>query len=560
MKYGLLKQRNPAYDAGYWALLSALYKGGKAAQAMAAAIIPKLPGERADRYAARLQSTAYIPYLSQIIDYFVSGLFSQDISVAPPGDASNPTTPGTAPSDNDPYLQFSQNADLKGTTFPMLLRKVFGTALLKRKAIVALDFPTSATAPGSAADEQAAGLARPYADELEVEKLIDWEYSDEIVVDSKVVGHTFSWAIIERQIVRRADPTKSRGLVRYEWKVWTVANGLVSWALFGKDLDPQNLPKDEDDIPQVGAGDTSFAQIPLVEIELPEGLWAGNKLCGIVSEHWSRRSALVMGENQALMAIPVMEVPDVVPGAGGGLPDDTTDAARKNSPVREAVNKGYVTVPTGGKVYFAEPVGAAYEVVDKQLKDLKDEAFRVAHQMAMSADNSSSTMRRSGESKKADKSDLLIVLGELGKYARDLAVRVFACISKARGENIKWQAHGLDKFEIVDRQTVVDEAVQMDLVAIPSKTFKQLYKTQTASKLLENASPAELALISKEIASGVVAEDDLRVAKLDAAQDLVENPIPPAPTVVPGQSPPPPVKGAPPGKSPTNGQPQPGQR
>ena len=553
MKYGLLRQKSPDYAGEYWALLTALYKGGRAAQDVAAQVIPKLPGERDDKYAARIRSAAYMPYLGQIIDYFVSGLFGQDLSVSQPADAQSKATPGQAPDSTDPYVAFAANADLKGTTFTMLMRRVMCSALLKKRAIIAVDFPSAGprqTPRYSAADENALGLARPYADELALEKVIDWEYGDAIVVNSQVVGHTFDWVVIYRCLQRRADPSQLRGAKTHQWKVWQrdPKTGVVSWALFERVITNQE-PRDDDDIPQVDGGVTTFVQIPLIELELPDGLWAGGKLEPLVTEHWARRTALVTGENQSLIAIAVLEVPDEIPAAGGGIPSSDTDAAKGLSPVDEARRKGYVVQPKDAKLYYAEPSGAAYQVVDGQLKDLKDECFRVAHQMSLSADNSSSTMRRSGESKKADRSDMIVVLQELAKYARDLAERVYACISAARKENVKWQARGLDKFDTIDREVLVAEAVAMDQIQIPSTTFHKIHKTQVAEKLLENVSETEMETIRKEIEAGAKADEALRTAKAKAALDAVTNPTPPAAAPVPGQVPAQPPK-APPAQTP----------
>ena len=554
MKYGLLRQQSPDYDGPYWSILTALYKGGRAAQAVAAQVIPKLPGESDAKYEARLRSAAYMPYLGQIIDYFVSGLFGQDLSVSQPADAQNKATPGQAPDSTDPYVAFAANADLKGTTFTMLMRRVMCSALLRKRAIIAVDFPAAPprqTPRYSAADERALGLARPYADELALERVIDWEYGEEIVVDSKVVGHTFELVVIYRCVQRRASLAATRGTKTHQWKVWQrdPATGVVSWALYELVATTEKPPQDDDDVPQTDGGVTTFAQIPLIELELPDGLWAGGKLETLVTEHWARRTALVTGENQSLMAIAVLEAPDDIPAAGGGLPSPDTDVAKGNSPINEARRKGYVVQPKGAKLYFAEPSGAAFSVVDGQLKDLKDECFRVAHQMSLSADNSSSTMRRSGESKKADRSDMIVVLQELAKYARDLAERVFACISAARNEDVKWQARGLDKFDTIDREVLVAEAVAMDQIQIPSTTFHKIHKTQVAEKLLENVSETEMETIRKEIEAGAKADEALRTAKAKAALDAVTNPPPPAAAPVPGQVPAQPPK-APPAQTP----------
>jgi hypothetical protein len=79
----------------------------------------------------------------------------------------------------------------------------------------------------------------------------------------------------------------------------------------------------------------------------------------------------------------------------------------------------------------------------------------------------------------------------------------------ARGEDVVWTPHGLDKFELEDRDGILKEALAIDAISIPSPTFRKLYKTKLAYALVGNAPPETQDVIRSEIERGVDQEDTL---------------------------------------------------
>jgi TRAP-type C4-dicarboxylate transport system substrate-binding protein len=66
----------------------------------------------------------------------------------------------------------------------------------------------------------------------------------------------------------------------------------------------------------------------------------------------------------------------------------------------------------------------------------------------------------------------------------------------------------------MDRDQLLKEAVSIQLISIPSKTFKKAMLTQIASQFLESLTPEEQAVIRREISEGVDGmEDDEMYAK-----------------------------------------------
>jgi hypothetical protein len=498
LPYGTLRIRNPeGYLEAEWSELTDLYRGGYTIAKNPQRYLPRMVAENEHRYQERIKSAGYLSYLGQVVDYFTASLFAQELTVKPAMDADDADTPGTMP-DPSCYGAFEGDADLRGNPFSHLLREAFTEAILKKRAVIAVDFPRIDDAPATRADEQAIGADRPYAVNVSIEQLIDWEEDDR---------GGFVWAILQRKYVTRPSPSETRGLVVEDFKVWTRTDGVVSWSLYRVEYAPEKPPQDKDVIACVDSGVTSFGRIPLIVLEVPDGLWVGNKIGTLAKEHYQRRTSLVSAENRSLVAIPVAKLGSEMSAIGAALPSEAQqNPNRGHDPVTAFKAAGFMTIGKDDSIEFVEPIGAAYTIVDKQLETLKDEMFRVVHQMAASVGNKAGAMGRSGHSKQMDRAAEAIVLGAYGSIVRAFAKKIYETISEARSERVVWNTYGLDEYESEDRETLMAEAMQVDSVSIPSKTFKKTYKTQLAVKLITNASPETMDTIRQEIEEGVESE------------------------------------------------------
>jgi hypothetical protein len=480
-----------------------LYVGGYALVEKASRYMPKFVGESRERYRERLSAASYIAYMGQIADYFVANLFSQELTLTQAADAKDTTTTGAAPAGDGFWEQFAHDADLRGTPLVKLLREVLTTALIKGKGLVVVDLPAKGDdAPTNLADEEESGEARGYAFESAPEELVDWEPDDR---------GGFAWAILHRTTIRRATPADSRDRVVEEFKVWTHEGEFASWELFRTaPYKPGQPPKDEDDVPRAGGGTTTFRQIPVLVLEVPPGLWVGNKIGVLAREHFTRRSALNAAENKSLFAVPYVKLGPEVSAPGSALPSEVQqNPNRGRDPRGEFNRKGYVVLGKEDAIGFAEPAGAAYELVDKQLEKLVDEMFRVVHQMASSVSATKQALARAAASKAEDRRATEIVLAAYGALVRDFAKRIYECLAAARGEDVVWTVHGLDKFELEDRDGILKEALSLDAIAIPSATFRKTYKTRIALALVGNVPPETQDVIREEIERGVEQEGEL---------------------------------------------------
>ena len=354
--------------------------------------------------------------------------------------------------------------------------------------------------------------SRAYVFELPIESLIDWEYDD---------FGAFEYAVIYRQTSRRASPESVRGSeVVDEFKVWRMSGATARWEIYRLTRPASQEVKPDTQVPLVGEGNTSFRSIPLVEFVVPDGLWIGNKIGTLAKEHFQRRSALVAAEYKSLVAIPYIKRGPEMSAIGDAMVSETQQNPHRGSdPSGRFNNQGWVEIGKDDEIGFVEPSGSCYGHTRDELKELKTEMFRVVHQMAASVDNTAGNMGRSGASKKQDRGAEAVVLAAYGQAIREHAKKTFTVISLSRGEDVVWTPRGLDRFETDDRAELLAEALQVDLVAIPSKTFKQEYKTQMALKLVASAPPETQDAIRQEILEGVETEADTR--DLDSDTKLV---------------------------------------
>jgi hypothetical protein len=81
--------------------------------------------------------------------------------------------------------------------------------------------------------------------------------------------------------------------------------------------------------------------------------------------------------------------------------------------------------------------------------------------------------------------------------------------------------HGLDKFELEDRDSILKEALAIQAIAIPSHTFQKLYATKLAFALVGNIPNETQETIREEVDHAIEHEGGLLsvLNHLDAEQD-----------------------------------------
>lgn len=489
----LSQVRNPDYQAGYWEKIRALYAGGQKLlgnKKLLETVFPRHLKEPDWLYDERRKRAFYIPYVGQLIDFIVAALSSHEVELTSTG------------SSDSYYEVFADNLAKPGGTrmsLQQLLRQQILTALLLKRAWTLIDLPKAnngagATRPLNRADEDALGLRSAYAVVIEPECVLDWERDEE--------SGELLWVLLCSTTRKRTTLDMARDHVVETYTHYTSTD----WTRYvveydEKDGQPVNQPKDEALVNPSDGGPHSFGRVPLVCLELDDGLWAGGKIESIATEHFNKRCALSWGQYKSLFQFIAVNLQGPTP----------------NDPISEDTGRATNQIVGAGKVWvgaekdqirYVSPDAEPFKVAMEDLAALRDEMHRVLHQMALSQPNSAAALQRSAESKQVDQAATTVVLKRLGQICREYAVDVFEMVSFGRGESdIEWTAIGMDDFDELSSTAFVDEALNVEGLDIPSESFWCDYKYDLVRKLRPSASDDELDRYYAELKKNVTAEN-----------------------------------------------------
>lgn len=521
----LAKTLHDDVDLTYWAKIRALYAGGPGVRAalrnphVRSVLFPMHLGEEQFIYDERVKRAYLIPYMTYLIDRLVSALGTDPVRMSE--DSSDDTAQAEEPDedsllsgkvDGDPFYDaFWKNCarpDAPRQSFNQLLKCELLNALLCRRSWTLVDLPKvdPNAVITSRKDEEDLDLDKPYACHVDPENVLDWECDE---------NGELLWVNVANVQCTRPSVLAGRSFMRETYTVYTRED----WTRFiwEWDSETQECPDEEAPPTRIEKGPHSFGRVPLVCFELPEGLWAGGKLEGLATQHFNQESALAWSMYRSLFQFLVVQLASPDP-----LNPVSEDPKRA---LNQVIGPGRIMqLAAEDKAAFLGPQAGPYEVAMKKQDQVRDEMFRIMDQLAAASDNSAGSKKQSGDSKQADQISLVIVLRELGRRMREHAEDIYEMVAAGRGEkNKQFTAQGADQFDVVSMDSLVTEAVALETVQIPSKTFKTLYKFELARNALPGATEAQLDAIMNELKDGISAEDDLNTSMQQnqlAAQDV----------------------------------------
>lgn len=493
LPYSQFLERNPEYKADFWQKCEAFYAGGPKLledKKLMERVFPKHLHEKDPVYDERRNRAHYMNYCGEIIDYMVAQAGSDPIAVG----LEEPTDGKVdeAPEVPEWYQDFFENVLRRGCGDVMTINELAKDRLskaLRTKAawlLVDLPRPENGYEPVSLADQEAAGGLDAYVVPLDTDAVIDWEVDDE---------GSLVWAITMQAFRRRAKLGDSRSTVVERYTYYTTEG----WEVYEIAYKLPHRPKPEDPVHLVAEGKHSFDQVPLLRLALPDGLWAMAKLESLAREHMNKRNALSWAEYKSLLPLLYEFL-----GPEEGAPEWPSSEAQGDPDRAVAQTRGQGTVQVRGRDDKAEYIGPDHQPFEAALKschDVRDEMHRVTHQMALATNNSQAALKRSGESKKEDRTSATVVLTEFGHIVREFIAALYRLVGKGRGDaELDWVVKGMEKFDQASVDAMVTEAVNIEAVQIPSPTFKTLYLSRLAKKLLgEDATADEVELIREEL-------------------------------------------------------------
>jgi hypothetical protein len=520
-----LQKRHGTWAGAYWAECRALYAGGPRLledKDVMARLFPRHMEEESSVYDERRKRAHYFPYPGSIIDHLLAGLGTDPLRVTFGDVDKDGDAPPEAESDwwqrfvADVTAESEEEGDddeideEAGCSMSQFCVEVIREAMQAGGSCwILCDLPRleeDDIEPDSALDVPEVD---PYLCVVPAEQVVDWAVDDH----GKLI-----WALIlvERDV--RASLSEDT-VKRCVYTLWT----RTDWVRYIVELTPNKPMPLDMPIPPSDYGEHDFGKVPLEHFVLPEGLRAMDKLHSLAKEHFNKRCATAWAEYKSLFPV-FYEF--LAPEDKGGLPvaEAQTDPDRA---IRDVRGQGYTLVR--GSEDRAEYVGPPPEVFKEgreSCNDIMREMHRVMHSMALSVDEGSAAIRRSGESKEQDGLVIKTILNALGKLIRKLVRKLLALVSIARGKPVpEKRVAGLENFDVTGIADRIAQAVELFAgVPIKSPTFAQLYLADLyLAALGQNATDEQRAKVTEEVRTSVTGEDLL------AAGGMMTNVAPPIP-------------------------------
>jgi hypothetical protein len=422
---------HPDYLArkGVWKKYRDLYAGGEQIRAAAGDYLIRRQKEPGDVYAERLDRVFYENYVGSIVDWYAATLFRREPVL---------TFEGTNEIARAFFGEFVDDADRKGTGLSDFFRHQFIEALVAGTSYALVDFPRVSGRAASRAEEDASGASRAYVVHYSPEDLINWSFDE--------LGN-FQWVVL-RSRTQKKD--------RVEDEAWRTE---TQWAYYDKEsfrIYRKSSTDDEKAAPALvdegTHGLAKIGQVPLFDLEIPEGLWMLNRAASLQLEHFNKSNALSWALTMGLFAMPVVY---------------------SERPWTQMVGESYyIQLGPEDRFGWTEPEGKVYQIAADNLIRLQEEIYRVCYlqQAGASLDLAG---RQSGLSKQRDFSITQEVLRAYGDSVKDQVRRVLRAVEAAREDGLAIGVTGMDEFDIADFGTELEDGDRLLKMGVGSDTLKR---------------------------------------------------------------------------------------
>lgn len=345
----------------------------------------------------------------------------------------------------DFYLRFQRDCDRRGTTLVDKFREVLKNLLLYRRSFILVDLPPKLAEFSSRAEEQQSGQLDPLLTTYDPRQAINWS------CDS--IGR-LEWIIFH---VRNTEPQRlARPKTVDRWYYFD-RNEFATYE--------RQVPNDETSMPDdamatlVAGGPHQFSAqgvIPVLQLEVPEGLWLMNRAYLPVIDQLNTDNVLGWALTMAALAMPViMSDTEVSP--------TLTEA-------------GFILLPKGSTYSWSEPVGTSFQHLATREQSLVEHIFRSFYLVAQARSTQATPAAQSGYSKEQDMAPAKKVLNLFGDLMRAAIDVVMTRVSMLRGDSINWSVTGLE-FPEDSPKDAVDVTTSAMALNIPSTLVeKELYK------------------------------------------------------------------------------------
>lgn len=475
-----LDTKNPSYDLEHWLDLYALYRGGKIFRDRIHRFLPKNPVEKFDLYEQRKSESSYRSYLGPVIDFYSAWLFSGDFKVR-----AKRAVDGETIDDVDPiYAEFREDVggDVDMKSF---LKERFTKALVYGRSHWICELPQATGMseedawPSNAAEFESKGFKSASLKAVDACDLYDWEVGDDGLLE---------WcSVYSKRMVRKSLSTTKRQVL----ETWHVYDREFCTIYQVGPYEQGERPDSQAPIPIKRKYKHGFLQVPLVTLNIPDGLWIADRVSDPQTAHFRLGSALDWSIKRTCYAMPVFKIVDSTkpPVMGAGY---------------------WIELSTEESMEWAAPPAGQFDVISKEVDVRRNDIFRIVHQMAMGLDNNAETVGRSADSKEQDNAATRIMLNAYGAIVTQAIEETYEIVSDAFDDtDVYWSIEGFNGYDTATAPEVIATATNVQLLNIPSKTYLKEIKSKAAIATIPEASQDVKDIIRKEISTGVDTADEM---------------------------------------------------
>jgi hypothetical protein len=314
--------------------------------------------------------------------------------------------------------------------------------------------PRADEVPATREQWEAMGLGRARLSPIDASDVLDWELDDD---------GAYAWIKTRSAVTRRSSPSAPLMVVE-TYRVYTATTVTV----YRTTHEPRKRPRHDHVVPAIDQYDHGFARVPVTRLCLPDGLWLVDRAADSQIEHFRLGAALSHILQKSAHPTLVFNLRD------------------QDSIPRHLPGEGIVMGADESASWIAAPSGSA-DALAKQIGAKRDEIYRVSQQMALSIDNSSASLGRSGLSKMADKDATEVCLRGYATFVREAIEATYELVSDARGDDdVTFSVEGMSEFSSVDMAALVETAQMALSLGIASTTLHRELALRISLGLLPN--------------------------------------------------------------------------
>lgn len=432
-----------------------LYAGGYQFKQHAANYLLRRQKEGLDVYGERLDRAFYQNYVGSIVDWYASTLFRREPNVQ---------IECSSHKGHQFLADFVEDCDHKGTKLTDFFRSCLIDSLVAGRSHILIDFPQTDQMPLNRAEEDATGVSRAYLVKYQAEDLINWSLDER---------GNYEWIVLRQVVSRQPSIDSSEEVEDTYWRYYDKSEFRVyrRSQSRGKKVEPI----------LVARGPHAFVReqtVPMITMQVSEGLWLLNKAATLQLEHFNKSNALGWAITMGLFAMPVVY-----------------SDREWNQILGESY---YIQLAPGDKFGWTEPDGKVYQIAADNLEALKEEIYRVCY-LAQASGEMISGHAQSALSKQLDSAITQEVLRGYSSVVRDAIRKVLTAISKARLDDVRVSVSGLDEFDIRDFASELADGQNLLKLGIQSPTLKRQVFQRLATRYLNDLRQETKEQITREI-------------------------------------------------------------